>query len=643
MTLNSADLKTNRTNNISQRNRAQTHNLVINFAFLVSSNTDTSQHENSFLIDSGATVHIINDKDKFLCFNSSFVPENHVIQLADGTKASNVALAQGDATVLLQDHEGVNRELTLKNALYVPSFQQSIISVPAATKAGATVSFSDSSGTLSFKEHIFKICKTKNLYYINTLQHQTCKKNTLKGWHAVLGHCNASDILKLEEEAIGIKIVGDRNPNLNCETCVLGKMCDARNRQPDSRASKPLELVHIDLAGPIDPIAKDNFRYALICVDDFSNCTAVYFLKQKSDTCKAFRKFLSDLSAYGQVKKIRSDQGGEFISEEFSSILTEHLIHHEKSAPYSPHQNGTAERHWRTLFEMARCLLLDSKLPKFMWTYAVMASSYIRNRCFNSRLGKTPFQAMTGRKPNLSNMQTFGESCFAFNQNPKKLAPRSEKGIFVGYDRDSPAYLIYFPDKEIVKKVRRVKFLDSTDNEKAQSNDNENEQNIVTIDRGNSEDNHYSKSDETLQSEDDGFEEDTEKDVFTSASPSTQTGVTDNRPSKRKTTRPKYLDDYCCNDDELGDHLNIITHYCYSANFDIPQSYCEAISSNDASKWETAMMQEMKALKENETFDVVPLPKDRKLVGGKWVYAVKTDKEGSNIQGSLCSQRLLTS
>ncbi|KAK3784765.1 hypothetical protein RRG08_032218 [Elysia crispata] len=99
-----------------------------NFAFLVSSNTDTSQHENSFLIDSGATVHIINDKDKFVCFKSSFGPENHVIQLADGTKASNVALAQGDATVLLQDHEGVNRELTLKNAFHVPSFQQSIIS-----------------------------------------------------------------------------------------------------------------------------------------------------------------------------------------------------------------------------------------------------------------------------------------------------------------------------------------------------------------------------------------------------------------------------------------------------------------------------------------------------------------------------------
>ena len=142
-----------------------------NFAFLVSSNTDTSQHENWFLIDNGATVHIINDKDKFVYFNRFFVPENHVIQLADWTKASNMALAQGDATVLLQDHDGVNRELTLKRTL---STCQAFSKV--ATKADATVNFFDFSGTLTF-------CKTKNLYYINTLQHQTCKKNTLKGWH----------------------------------------------------------------------------------------------------------------------------------------------------------------------------------------------------------------------------------------------------------------------------------------------------------------------------------------------------------------------------------------------------------------------------------------------------------------------------
>ena len=88
----------------------------------------------------------------------------------------------------------------------------------------------------------------------------------------------------------------------------------------------------------------------------------------------------------------------------FKSLLRKRGIKHETSAPYSPHQNGTVERTWRTLFNMARCQLLEAKLPKNSWTYAVMTSVFLRNRCFNQRLGKTPYEALVGKQPNLSNM-----------------------------------------------------------------------------------------------------------------------------------------------------------------------------------------------------------------------------------------------
>ena len=93
---------------------------------------------------------------------------------------------------------------------------------------------------------------------------------------------------------------------------------------------------------------------------------------------------------------------------------------------------------------MARCMLIEANLPKFLWTYAVYTSVYIRNRCLNRRLGITPFEAVTGKKPNLSKMQIFGTSCFAYIQNQPKLEPRCEKGVFIGYDKSSPAYLVYF-------------------------------------------------------------------------------------------------------------------------------------------------------------------------------------------------------
>ena len=243
-----------------------------------------------------------------------------------------------------------------------------------------------------------------------------------------------------------------------CEVCTQGKMCKTRNREPDQRAKAPLEFVHCDLAGPIEPVAKDGFKYALSFVDDFSGTNMIYFLRQKSDAVEATEKFLADAAPYGKVSRLRSDNGGEFMNNRFKSLLRKRGIKHETSAPYSPHQNGTVERTWRTLFNMARCLLLEAKLPKNLWTYAEMTSVYIRNRCFNTRLGKTPYKALFGKQPNLSNMHVFGSACYAIVQNPKKLNARSQKGIFVGYDKGSPSYLVFFPETNRVERVRCVNF-----------------------------------------------------------------------------------------------------------------------------------------------------------------------------------------
>ena len=123
-------------------------------------------------------------------------------------------------------------------------------------------------------------------------------------------------------------------------------------------------MVHCDLAGPIDPVAKDGFTYTLSFVDNYSGIIMVYFLKQKSDTAKATARLLADVAPYGTIKCIRSDNETEFTCEKFRSLLVKNQIKHENSAPYSPHQNGTVERAWRSLFYMARCLLLEANLPK---------------------------------------------------------------------------------------------------------------------------------------------------------------------------------------------------------------------------------------------------------------------------------------
>ena len=172
---------------------------------------------------------------------------------------------------------------------------------------------------------------------------------------------------------------------------LIAEQTTAINRKTDHRASAPLEFVHSDFSVAADPIARDGFKYAITFVDDYSSAIFVYFLKLKSDATKALRKFLADSAPYGKVKKIRTDNGGEYLAQQFEAITIENQIKLEHSSPHSPHQNGTAERNWRTLFDMGRTLLIESKLPKIFWTYAIMASAFIRNRCFTQRTKEIPF------------------------------------------------------------------------------------------------------------------------------------------------------------------------------------------------------------------------------------------------------------
>ena len=434
------------------------------FVFQVGVDVTNIDNVNGLLVDCGATTHIVHDVSKFIRFDAEFNPEHHYIELADGSRSNNVALKRGDASVDLCDVAGNVQKALLQNALYVPSYKQDIFSVQAATSRGATVSFSPNHATLISPDGTkFKISKSGKLYYLNSITassmaRQQGKSKSLQDWHEILGHCNLNDVLALENVVDGMKITGKKE--FDCGVCVMGKMTQPRNRKPDKRATKNLELVHCDLAGPIDPIAKEGFRYALAFVDDYSGIIMIYFIQHKSDTLRATEKFLADSSPYGKVKCIRSDNGTEFTSGAFQNLLIKHCIKHEKSAPYSPHQNGTVERVWRSIFDMARCLLIEAKLPKALWTYAVMAAVYIRNRCYNQRLKKTPYEALTNQKPNLQNMHIFGTICFAYVQEKKKLDARGERGTFLGYDKGSPAYLVYFPETGLIKRCRCVRFTD---------------------------------------------------------------------------------------------------------------------------------------------------------------------------------------
>lgn len=578
----------------------------------------------TLLVDCGATAHIVTDKSKFVKFDENFNARRHVIELADGSRSS-VVQGRGLAKVVLYDVNGRARNCELNNALYIPSYKQDIFSVQAATEKGASVSFTAGNSELRTSEGtVFDVKKKGKLYFLNSVAASTKVVHSQEMWHKILGHCNMKDVFNLEKISGDMEIIKS-NENFDCDVCILGKMTQFRNRQPDRRATKPLELVHSDLAGPIDPTARQGFRYAMCFVDDFSGANLVYFLKQKSDAVIATEKFLADVAPYGEVKCIRSDNGTEYTSEKFRNLLVSNRIKHETSAPYSPHQNGTAERGWRSLFEMARCLLIEAKLPKYLWTYAVNAAAYIRNRCFNSRTGETPLESLTGLKPKFGNMHIFGSVCYAYIQNKLKLDARSEKGLFIGYDRNSPAYLVYFPERNDVKRVRCVKFTDKFEVVSSPLYEND-----VSLPVKPNVDEVENEVENEIENENDVHINDGQRNDV--QADDVQRNVEPRYP-RREHVRPKYLDDFVSNvsDDNVNVNMCNELDYCYmSSSSDVPTTYEDAISSPQSREWQDAMNEEISALEDNDTYEIVPLPVGQTVVGGRWVYALKTDQNGDS-------------
>ena len=458
----------------------------------------------------------------------------------------------------------------------------------------------------------FHIHVHDRLYYLHTLNNDDdegdddqCKGcHDMQTWHEILGHCNYNDIQKLQDVVDGMKIKGSTQKPPHCEVCTQGKFFQTRNRDPDVRAKTPLELVHTDLAGPIHPESRDGYRYALSFTDDFSSTVFVYFLKNKSDTVLATEKFLADTAPYGKVKCFRSDNGTEFTGKDYQTLLIKNVIKHQTSAPYSPHQNGTAERNWRTLFDMARCMLIESGLPKQLWTYAVQTAAVVRNRCFNRRTGQTPVQMLTGRRPNLSRMQRFGSECFAYKRDKGKLDPRSEKCVFIGYDKNSPAYMVYLPVSKKVQRHRLVKFVTKSGVEQQTQTHFTPEDDDFIKPRSRSPDHVIEQKAEVSHHQPQRVEVKCEPE-------------SSRYPSRERRRPDRYTDLAQSNID-----------YCYRVICNLPVSFTEAVTSDKSKEWVKAMDEEMHSLKEN-TFTLTNLPEGKKAVGGRWVYAIKTDVDGS--------------
>ena len=597
-------------NNVNSNNKNVVNSDEDYFGFVACHALSVKQgvRSSEWIIDSGATCHMCNNKNMFCEMNP--LSEFQTVSVGDGHSLDVAGLGTVSLNMILPNSE--NKLCKLYNALYVPELSYNLISVSKASKAGKTVKFIDNVCEIMQPngEIILNAEKRDNLYFVNYDSDHYIKCNLVDDkeisncdtWHKRFGHLCESSLKSMAAENLVDGFNYDVNSKLKfCVSCAEGKMSRSAFPKKVKKSRDILELVHSDVCGKINTKSLSNAEYFLTFIDDATHYTWVYFLQTKDQVFEKFMLWKTEVekSSGKQLKVFRTDNGGEYYSSKFENYLKTEGVRHDRTVPKTPEQNGVSERMNRTLVESVRSMLSESKLPQKFWAEALSTATYLRNRSPTAALsGKTPYESWTGIKPSVKNLRVFG--CIAYSHVPKderkKLDPKARKCIMLGYGDTTKAYRLYDTEKMKVIFSRDVRFDESS--RKSDENNYANP-NYVDI--------FHSEIDPDCVEDGSGSEEGSDSEEGEEITPRQSSRV--KRPPNR-----------------YGDWTVLAT------SSSEPASYKEMLDSSDKPKWDHAMKNELQSLKDHNVWNLVRIPCNKNVVKSKWVFKLKTDADGKIIQ-----------
>lgn len=602
-----------------------------------------------WIVDSGSSKHMTNNASLLVNL------EENLSEI--GLAKENTFITAKSAGTL------VSKKCDLTNVLYVPELSRNLISVDAIVKKGGEVKFDKSGVTITKsgaeilkgernEDGVFTIKLNKN----NTdSAFLASKVENAYEWHEKLGHLSCNNIKKLIKISDGLNVnekellaITDK-----CEICIKSKQ--VRNSFGDERtaASRPLEIIHSDLCGFIQPETWDGKSYFATFKDDYTGFTQIYLLAYKSELFDALREYVAEAESKWpnmKVHKLRTDRGGEYSSNQLIAWCKEKGIVRDLAPARTPQLNGTSERENRTLCEKARALLMTSGLDKSFWGEAMYVATYLANRSPHKNLEKTPYENWHGKKPNLKNLQVFGDRAFVKKLGHlKKLDNRSEELVFVGYapncyrlwDKNSRKIVlsrdvIFKRQHEKPTKLNGVIFREDVvqnDEEDEKKNENEIRRNADGSDGEQGDEEEEEELDISLQASEDSLfdffnesgnetiREDSEyqpsSDIDSQSEQSAGDRTLEHEDGRRYPERERQPTK------RFPDEQLYLTHIPEEGE---PATYTEAIRSEHSDKWKSAMVRELNSLHENKTWRLVDRPKNRNVVKSKWVFKIKKDE-----------------
>ncbi|GJU43048.1 retrovirus-related pol polyprotein from transposon TNT 1-94 [Tanacetum coccineum] len=338
-----------------------------------------------FIIDSGCTKHMTSNL-KLLCnFVEKFMGTVHF-----GNDQFALILGYGDL------NQG---NITIQNrVIKVEGLNHNLFSVGQFCDADLEVAFRKSTCFVRDLQgnNLLTGNRGSDLYTIS-LQETTsstpicfmAKASPTQAWlwHRRLSHLNFDYITLLSKKDIvtglpKLKYVKDQL----CSSYEMSKEKRSSFKSKAVPSSKGrLNLLHMDLCGPMRVASINGKKYILVIVDDYSRYTWTLFLRSKDETPEVLKDFLTMIqrNLQAQVIIVRTDRGTEFLNKTLHAYFKEEGIEHQTSTPQTPEQNGVVERRNHTLVEAARTMLSASKLPLSFWAEAVATLCYYTQKRIN--------------------------------------------------------------------------------------------------------------------------------------------------------------------------------------------------------------------------------------------------------------------
>lgn len=410
--------------------------------------------KDEWFIDSGATAHICNNREFFDKIDEG--GSNKEILIANNTKlrvqgTGTVKLSVGDQTVIL------------KRVNYVPEMCTNLMSVRRITESGYEVLFTQGECKVmdENKKVFMKGRILDGMYRIKakcTTEVVCFNREITNGidWHRKLGHPGEGSMKFLRERGISFSL-----PEEKCKVCLMGKQTRASYKVRGKRCRGLLELIHTDVNGPLPAESLGGHKYFVTFIDDFSKKTFLYPMKMKSEVYDKMIHFknLVETQLGMKIKAVRSDNGGEFVNKKMDELFENNGIIHQKTIPYTPQQNGVAERYNRTILERVRCMLIDSGLDNIFWAEAAQTAVYLINAIPKGNNTKSANELWDGKQIDLNKLRIFGETAMVHipGEKRKKLDEKSEEGIFLGYEPNG--YRIYIKSSKRVTIAKDVVFI----------------------------------------------------------------------------------------------------------------------------------------------------------------------------------------